>query len=128
MLTSGCYNLILEGIASTWIVFYVVDFMPKFQPLCTSAEWNLGDRVLDEVKRVFYCFARQRGTQWATALKNCVSTWEDLMSYIATVQVMRLLIGFACVQGLHSSNLVTGNLLGELLWFLASGGSWLLSP
>ena len=31
-----------------------------------------------------------------------------------------LLLRSGCVQGLHSSNLVSGN-LDELLWFLASG-------
>ena len=40
-------------------------------------------------KEKFYCFARQRGTQWAHAPQNCMSpTWEDLerRRFIAMVQ------------------------------------------
>ena len=33
-----------------------------------------------------------------------------------------LLIRLGGIQGLHSSDLVSGNLLDELLWLLASGG------
>lgn len=36
--------------------------MPKAWPLCTSAESNLGDRIVGEVdKEKFYCLARQSG-------------------------------------------------------------------
>ena len=36
--------------------------------LSTNAESNLGDRVLGRIGE-FHCFARQKGTQWAHALK-----------------------------------------------------------
>ena len=37
-----------------------------------------------------------------------------MRSFMARVE---LLIGLGCVQGLHSFNLVSGNLLDVLLWF-----------
>ena len=40
-----------------------------------------------------------------------------MRSFIATVQA-GLLIRLGCGQDLHSCNLVSGNLLDELLWFL----------
>ena len=45
--------------------------MPQTQPLCHSAKLNPGDRVLGEIAQL-YCFTRQRGTQWADALKTCM--------------------------------------------------------
>ena len=48
--------------------------MLKTQPLCTSAESNLGDkRFGSSRKEQLYCFGRQRGTGWVTALEHCVS-------------------------------------------------------
>ena len=38
-------------------------------------------------KEELYCFARQRGPQWASASKNCVPTWEDLRrGFITMIQ------------------------------------------
>ena len=47
--------------------------MLKAWPLCISAEWNLGDRVLGEVeKNIFIASPGKEGTEQAHALKNCV--------------------------------------------------------
>ena len=99
--------------------------MPKTQLLCTSAKLNLGDRVFGEVeKQQFFCFARQRGTQWAPALKNCVSQLGGFGEFYSNSSRVGLLIRLGCVQGLHTFNLVSGNLLMGFSGFfnLASDG------
>ena len=49
------------------------------QPLCTSADLNLRDRVLGEVEKNSLCQAKGDAAQ--STLQNCVpSTLEDLMS------------------------------------------------
>ena len=63
------------------------------QPLCTSAELNLEDRVLGKIeKKKLYCFARQRGTLGPSVSQNYVSQlWEDLMrSFIAMAKGRRV--------------------------------------
>ena len=68
----------------------------QLSPLLTAAEslaslysgavWNLRDRVLGEVDRVYY-FARQRGPQWANALKTMYSNLRKIVrSSIIIVQ------------------------------------------
>ena len=54
---------------------------------------------------------------WKTMWLNPGGFDEELYSNSSS---MGLLIGFVCVQGLHSSNLVSCN-LDELLWLLYSG-------
>ena len=47
--------------------------LPKSQPLCTGAESNLGDRVLDEVeKNSFIALPGKGGHRGLVPLKNCV--------------------------------------------------------
>ena len=62
----------------------LVKLMLKTRPLCTSAELNLGDRVLGEVeKNSFIASPGKEGTQQAHALKNCVSQprgiWQEVV-------------------------------------------------
>ena len=50
----------------------------KTQPLFTDAEQKHGDRVLGEVeKSSFYCFARQKRPQEASALKTVPSLGKN---------------------------------------------------
>ena len=45
-------------------------FVAETQPLFTGGKEN-GDRVLGEVeKSSFYCFAQEKGLQWANSLKT----------------------------------------------------------
>ena len=62
--------------------------MPKTWPLCTSAESNLGDRVLGEVeKNSFIALPGKGGHSRLRPQKLCALTWEDLVkSFIAMVQ------------------------------------------
>ena len=67
-----------------WCFFMI----PKTRPLCSRAELNLGDRVLDEVeKNSFIALPGKGGTQQARASQNSVSNLGDLVrSFIAMVQ------------------------------------------
>ena len=81
--------------------------MPKARPLCTSA--------------------RQRGAQQAHASQNCVSHLGGFgEEFYSNGSRVGLLTRLGCVQELHSSNLVSGNLLDKLLWFLSSCLRWFL--
>ena len=55
-------------------VWGVTNRLPSGYP---SEESNPLDKVLGEVEKEFYCFARQRETHLAFALKNDVSTPEN---------------------------------------------------
>ena len=68
---------------------WLTGLMPKARPLCTSAESNLGDRVLGEVEKNSYIALPGKGghTVSSSLEEVCVPTLEDLMrSFIATVQ------------------------------------------
>ena len=87
--------------------------MPKAWPLCTSAESNLGDRVLGEMEKNNFIALPGKGGQRGSRLKKlCVPTWEDLMKgFIAIVQGWGCWTRFGCVQGLHSFHLASRGLL-----------------
>ena len=56
--------------------FWLLPKLGLYSPMPTRNR----ERVLGEVKRSsFYCFARQRGPQWANALKTMWSTLEGLV-------------------------------------------------
>ena len=51
--------------------------MPKTRSLCTSAQSNLGDRVLGEVERIALLLCQAKGDTMGLCLRNCVSQpWE----------------------------------------------------
>ena len=61
--------------------------MLRAWPLCTSAELNLGDRVLGEVeKNSFVALPGRGGYSRFLPLKLCVPTQDSLVSFIAMVQ------------------------------------------
>ena len=95
----------------------ILKVMPKTRPLCTGAKSNLGDRVLGGVeKKSFIALPGKGGHRellpWKTMCPNLGRFDEEF--YSSTVS---LLIRRGCVQGLHSSNLVSGNLLDEFFWY-----------
>ena len=58
--------------------------------LYTSAESNLGDRVLSEVEKdSFITLPGKGGTQQAPASKTCVSSLGEDRSFIVIVQIRR---------------------------------------
>ena len=95
--------------------------MPK--ALCTSAKLNLGDRVWGEVeKNSFIALPGKRGHSGLLPQKTmCPNPGGFEEEFYSSGSRVGLLIRLECVQGLHSSDLVSGN-LDELLWFPASGG------
>ena len=99
--------------------------MPKAQPLCTSAESNLRDRVLREAE-TNSCIALpgKGGHSGILPSKRCPNPGELDGEFYSNGSMVRLLIRLGCVQDLHCSNLVSGNLLDELLWFLYSALRW----
>ena len=59
-----------------WVAFWLLPKLDLSSPMLTRNR----ERVLGEVKRCsFYCFARQRGPQWANALKTMWSTLEGVV-------------------------------------------------
>ena len=86
--------------------------------LYTHAKSNLGDRVLGELEKSSFIALPDRGEHSGLLPLKTVSLPggfdEELNSSSSRVRVTRL----GCVQGLHSSNMVSGSLLEELLWFL----------
>ena len=92
--------------------------MLKARLLCTGAVLNLGDRVLGEVeKNSFIALPGKRGTEGTCPKKLCPNLGGFEEEFYSNGSRVGLLIRLGCVQGLHSSNLVSGN-LDELLWFL----------
>ena len=92
--------------------------MPKAQPLCTGTKSNLGDRVWGEVEKNSFIALPGKGQQRGllplkTVCPNLGGFDEEFYNNRSRVG---LLIRLECVQGLHSSNLASGN-LNELLWF-----------
>ena len=93
---------------------------PKSQPLYTGAEKNLGHRVLGEVeKNSFIALPGRGGHSWLLPLKTtCPNPGRFDEEFYSSSLRVGLLLRLGCVQGLHSFNLVSGNLLDELPWFL----------
>ena len=68
--------------------------MPKSRPLGTSAELNLGDRVLGEVEKKSFVVLPGKGRHGGLMPLKCYfPTWGSLMkNFIAMVQGIGLLI------------------------------------
>ena len=77
--------------------------LPKW-PLFTGAEGKHRDRVLGEVEKTFYCFARQRASQHANALKTVRSSCRG---------VVRSCTVFT-EQGVSSLGMISGWQQGEV--------------
>ena len=108
-----------------WQVGYFTTSTTWEAPLCTGTELNLRDRVLGDVDKNSFITLPEKGIQIGLLpLKPKCLNWEDLMrNFIAKIQrcgCKRL----GCVQGLHSFNLVSGNLLMSFSgsFNVASGG------
>ena len=102
--------------------------MLKTQPLCTGAKLNLRDRVLGRVgKNSFIALPGKGGHSGLVPLKTaCPIPGGFGEEFYSSGTRVGLLIRLGCVQGLHSFNLVSGDLL-ILMSFsgsfnLASGG------
>ena len=93
--------------------------MPKAQPICTGAEPNLRDRVLDEIEKKNFIALPDKGghSRLLPSKTMCPNPGGFDEEFYSSGSRVGLLIRLGCVQGLHSSNLVSGN-LDELLWFL----------
>ena len=86
--------------------------MPKLQPLCTSAESNLEDRVLCEAEkdRFILCQAKVDTVDACSQKALCPNLGEFDEEFNSNKGTrVGLLVRLPCVQGLHSSNLVSGN-------------------
>ena len=88
------------------------EVMLKTQPLCTGAESNLGDRVLGEAeKNSFIVLPGKAGHSRLLPLKTvCPHPAGFGEEFYTNSSRVGLLIRLGCVQGLHSFNLVSGNL------------------
>ena len=116
------HSVVLVHSNTTTSTFSVVLTL-KARPLCTGAKSNLRDRVLSEVeKNSFIALPGKWGHSGLLPQKTmCPNLGGFDKEFYSNGSRVGLLIRLGCVQGLHSSNLVSGN-LDELLWFLASGG------
>ena len=90
--------------------------MTKARPLCTGAESNLGDRVLGAVEKHTLLLCQAKGNTAGTS-KNCPNPGGFDEEFYSNGSRVGLLIRLGCVQDLHSSNLISGNLLDKLLWY-----------
>ena len=100
--------------------------MPKTRPLCTSAELNLGDRVLGEVEKdIFIALPGKGGHSRLMPLKNCCPNLRGFgEEFYSSGSRAGFLVRLGRVQGLHSFNLASGSLLMSFSgsFNLASGG------
>ena len=104
--------------------------MLKAQPLFTSAESNLTDGVLGEIeKNSFIALPGKGGHSGLLPQKTiCPNPRGFDEEFYSNSSRVVLLTRLGCVQGLQSSNLVSGDLLDELLWFPARGGFLAVPP
>ena len=100
--------------------------MPKTQPLCISAELSLRGRVWAKARKSSFIVLPGKGYAASSCpwKVKCPNLWGFGEEFCSSGSRMGLLIRFGCVQGLHSFNLVSDNLLMSLSDFinLASGG------
>ena len=98
----------------------------KTWPLCTGAKLNLGNRVLGEKeKNNFIALPGKGGHSRLVSLKTVYhNPGEFVEEFYSNGSRVGLLIRLGYVQGLHSFNLVSGNLLMSFSgsFNLASGG------
>ena len=96
--------------------------MLRSQPLCTNAESNLGDRVLGEVeKNSFIALPGKDGYSRLLPSKTmCRNPAEFGEEFYGNGSRVGLLIRLGCVQGLHSFNLILGNLFFLIFKFYLS--------
>ena len=89
--------------------------MLKTWPLCTGTESNLRDRVLGEVeKNSFITLPGKGGHSGLLPSKTmCPNSGGFDEEFYSNGSRVGLLIRLGRVQGLHSSNLVSSNLLDE---------------
>ena len=93
--------------------------MLRAWPLCTGAESSLRDRVLGEVKNSFIVLpGKGEHSELLSLIPMCLNLRRFAEEFYNNSSRVELLIRLGCVQGLHSSNLVSGYLLDEFLWFL----------
>ena len=87
--------------------------MLKAWPLCTSGESNVRDRVLSKVEKSSLISLPGKGGQGRLLpLKTvCPSLGGFEEEFYSNISRLALLIRSGCVQGLHSFNLASGNLL-----------------
>ena len=108
------FSVFLKKVSSEKPLFDWVQLILKAQPLCTGAKSNLRDRILGEIEKNS-CIALPAIAGHRELLPQlCVSTWEEFYSTVVQGWV-RLLIRLGCVQGLHSSNLASSNLVDYLI-------------
>ena len=104
--------------------------MLKTWPLCTSAESNLRDRVLGEVEKDSFIAFPGKGLHSGLVPPKivCPNPGGFGEEFYSNSSRVGLLTRLGCVPGLHSSNLVSGNILmgfsgsfslasGGLLWY-----------
>ena len=91
---------------------FLLVVMLKARHLCTGAKSNLRDRVLGEVeKNSFIALSGKGGHSRLLPSKTmCSNPGEFDKEFYGNGSRVELLIRLGCVQGLHSSNLVSGNL------------------
>ena len=100
----------------------ILILMPKAQPLHTGAKSNLRDRALGEVEKNSFIALPGKGghSRLLPSKTMCPNPGEFGEEFYGNGSRVGMLIRSRCVQGLHSFNLISGNLLDELLWFLLS--------
>ena len=88
--------------------------MLKTRPLCTGAELNLGDRVLDEVEiaiALLLCWAKGARVGSCPPKTVCPNMGGFGEEFYNNGSRAELLIRLGCVQCLYSFNLASGGLL-----------------
>ena len=87
--------------------------MPKAQPLYTGAKSNLRDRIWGEVQKNSFIALPGKGghSGLLPSQTMCSNPGEFGEEFYGKGSRVRVLIRFGCVQGLHSFNLVSGNIL-----------------